>query len=314
MPQSDRANHRHVMSMPTINRPIIILGFHRSGTTLLGNLFREHPDVAFWMEPRHVWMHHFMYRRLDVLAAADATPRVIRQIHRDFGRFLAQSGRSRFAEKTPSNMVRLPFVRAVFPDAKVIHIIRDGRAATASTVRVLSRPPKPEIVKRRLRETPLWHYPAYLRKAWRMLVAPRLPGGSIPIWGPRIPGLEEWRRTLPKEEVCAKQWQEVIRTARRDAASVPPEQYREWRYEDLVTDPVRTCRQMFDFADLSWPPGFEELLRERVHAGSLSKWRGDFTPEKLQSILPHLEPLLGELGYSDAELPAPAAAMPANAK
>jgi hypothetical protein len=104
---------------------------------------------------------------------------------------------------------------------------------------------------------------------------------------------------MTKEEVCAKQWQETVRIARRDAASFPPEQYREWRYERLVMDPVRVSREMFAFAGLDWPVGLDAWLEETIHAKSLEKWRAGLTSEEVERIAPHLEPLMTELGYGD---------------
>jgi len=281
-----------------LDRPIILLGFHRSGTSMLGRIFEQHPLLAYWSEPRHVWMHHFIYRRYDVLSAADARPAVVRQIARDFEHFLsACEGRTRFAEKTPSNMVRLPFIREVFPDARIIHIIRDGRASAFSTMKVLERPPQARLVRRRMGHTPLWHYPAYIPKAWRTLVRPRLTGKTIPYWGPRIPGLRRWARELPLDELCAKQWQATLRITLRDAEYSPRDQYREWRYEDLVQTPIPVVRAMFDFGQLSWPQHLDSWLRENIHQESLTKWRENLSDEQIARIMPHLQPLLGELGY-----------------
>lgn len=33
---------------------------------MLGRIFSQHPQIGYWVEPRHVWMHYFMYRRLDL--------------------------------------------------------------------------------------------------------------------------------------------------------------------------------------------------------------------------------------------------------
>ena len=74
---------------------------------MLGRIFQHHSEVAYWPEPRHVWMHAFPYRRFDVMREEDARPGVIDKIHDEFLQFLDEQGRSRFAEKTPSNMVRL---------------------------------------------------------------------------------------------------------------------------------------------------------------------------------------------------------------
>lgn len=283
----------------SLNKPIILLGFHRSGTTLLGRIFSQHPQVAYWSEPRHVWMRDFIYRKHDVLTAADATPRVAGAIERQFEQFLKDEGGIRFAEKTPSNMVRLPFIRRAFPDARVIHIIRDGRASTLSTLDVLERPARNGVVTKRARSTPLWHYPAYIPKAWRNVIRPRLPGGSIPYWGPRIPGLRRRARTLSKAELCAWQWQQTLNIALEDACGWPSDQYREWRYEALVTNPVEVVRQMFEFAELDLSNDIESWLVETIHTDSLEKWKRGLSEEQIARIVPHLEPLLSQLGYGD---------------
>ena len=281
-----------------IQRPIFLLGFHRSGTSLLGRIFSQHPDVAYWPEPRHVWMYYYPYRRLDVMTENDATPRSIRKIHDEFSGFLDDAGRSQFVEKTPSNMVRLPFIRKVAPDCRIIHIIRDGRACTYSTVQVLRRPYTRKEVGRRMRQVPAWHYPAYIPKFWRNAVIPQLRGKPIPYWGPRIPGLRERVGRMSLEELCAWQWQQTMNFAVSDATSFMPEQYREWRYEDLVTDPVRVVREMFDFVALQFPENLETWLSGTINRHSLDKWRDNLTDDQIASINLQMEPLLSNLGYS----------------
>ena len=282
---------------PSLDRPIVLLGFHRSGTTLLGRIFSRHPDVAYLSEPRHVWMHGFPYRRFDVLGASDAKPRVAGRIRQEFSDFLRREGRTRFAEKTPSNMVRLPFIREVLPDCRVIHIIRDGRACTYSTLEVLGRPTSGSRVRKRAGEVPWWHWPAYAAKAWRTVVIPRLTRRSIPYWGPRIPGLRRVVRRLPQDEMCAWQWQETLRMARADAASFPPDQYREWRYEDLVREPVRIVGEMFTFAGLELPDEMAAWLESHMNTASLTKWSDNLDEATVRRVTARLEPLLSELGY-----------------
>ena len=84
--------------MSELQRPIIVLGAGRSGTTALAEVLRHHPDVAVWEEPKHIWRFGHAYRPHDVLTAADATPRVKRYIRDQFTEFLRASGRTRFAE------------------------------------------------------------------------------------------------------------------------------------------------------------------------------------------------------------------------
>jgi hypothetical protein len=38
----------------------------------------------------------------------------------------------RMLEKTPANAVRIPFIDALYPDARFVHVLRDGRHTTAS--------------------------------------------------------------------------------------------------------------------------------------------------------------------------------------
>jgi hypothetical protein len=60
---------------------------------------------------------------------------------RIFSDFAARHGKSRWCEKSPQHVQHLPLLREVFPSAKFIHVIRDGRANAASFHRRWKRSP-----------------------------------------------------------------------------------------------------------------------------------------------------------------------------
>ena len=130
---------------PSIARPIFITGLGRSGTTILGMLLSLHNDVGFLNEPKAIW--HLIEPSQDLnanycstggryrLTADDVTPEKKRLAHRIFSRYLSLTGASRLVDKYPEMIFRIDYLRALFPDAKVIFITRNGSDAVPSVVK-----------------------------------------------------------------------------------------------------------------------------------------------------------------------------------
>lgn len=281
--------------MKQIREPIIILGSPRSGTTMLGNLLASHPDVAYWEEPRPIWSQGHAWRDDDRLVAADLTPDIARRIDHRFSRFLADSGKSRFAEKTPGNTLRLPFIQALYPDAKIIHLMRDGRAVVASMLRLLEKPPDGSRILARLRETPPRDLPALAPLFFRDVVAPRLTGRSRKTWwGPRPPGWREWR-DLPVPTRLARQWLELVTPARRELREhFPADQWIELRYEDFIADPEIWLTKIGQTVGVRID---ETFLGEVIPGIDGDPGKIDLSPDARSAVESVAGDLLRELGY-----------------
>ena len=105
--------------------PILLIGNVRSGTSMMARLFDAHPEVTGWPEPRTVWTYADPARPHDRFDADDATPRVRRWIRRRFLAYQRRHGGLRVMEKTPSNVLRIPYVHAIFPESKLLYLIRE---------------------------------------------------------------------------------------------------------------------------------------------------------------------------------------------
>ena len=79
---------------------------------------------------------------LIILASRDATP-AIREGIREWATNEAR-GASMFVEKSPRNILRVPYVRAIFPEARIVHIVRDGRDVACSMVPACGGGDRPE--------------------------------------------------------------------------------------------------------------------------------------------------------------------------
>lgn len=127
---------KHFPQFKKVHKPIFTIGTGRSGTTVLGTLLSMHKDVGFLNEPKALW--HSIYAEEDLagsysrgaaqyrLTEHDATDGVKLTAHKLFGAYLYFSGSQRVVDKYPELVFRVPFVRALFPNAKFIFLVRNG--------------------------------------------------------------------------------------------------------------------------------------------------------------------------------------------
>ncbi|MEQ9236749.1 sulfotransferase family protein [Coleofasciculus sp. E2-BRE-01] len=132
--------------------PIFLLGVGRSGTTLLRMMLDSHPEIMCGSEAP--WITNQVIDGFPSLR--ELTQYLIKHkwgpvngltgvnediIYQQMALFIdgimstaAQSyGKTRWADKTPRNIIAVPFLYRLFPHAKFIHLFRDGRDVALST-------------------------------------------------------------------------------------------------------------------------------------------------------------------------------------
>ncbi len=281
-----------------VRKPIVIIGAHRSGTSWLLQGFRQSPELACLGEPRAIWVYGNWFRRDDVLTAKDARPAVVRYIRRRFAAAVRRAGKERLCEKTPSNALRIPFVKAVFPDARIVLIVRDGRSVFRSTEQVKNAATK-EYVRfffgHKLRATRVVEMPAYLS---RLSVGVRKLLGKPPaIWGAKPPGWREWVRRETPNHVVAKQWVGIMKCSLRDLAALDDESYRIIRYEDVIRSTREVMCPLMEFLEVKAPQDVVSFFESSAKQDRIQSWRDELPTATLEDIRPIMEPTMNQMGY-----------------
>jgi Flp pilus assembly protein TadD len=111
--------------------PVFVIGFPRSGTTLLEQMLDAHPDFCSMDERGYVYqlierMEHAGQRYpADLAGLTRNEAGQLRAVYRRLvGRTLPDLGQRRLIDKNPLNMLCLPMILRLFPEARIILCIR----------------------------------------------------------------------------------------------------------------------------------------------------------------------------------------------
>ncbi len=145
--------------------PIFVVGMNGSGTTMLLDCLDSHPNLfgfpyetrllpyffasvqkygdldrdenflRLWNDIRDIPAFRYVYRGRRPALPADwqSVPRsLVHIVDRIFAQYAQEKGKRRWCEKTPMHALHMVRLAELFPNARFIHIIRDGRACAAS--------------------------------------------------------------------------------------------------------------------------------------------------------------------------------------
>jgi hypothetical protein len=120
---------------------VFLLGFPRSGTTLLEVILEGHPNVVSLEENESMIdaVQAFMQPSSNIDAIALAPAGVLERLRAAYWRQVAATGTDvmgkLFVDKNPLNTLKLPLISRLFPDAKILFACRDPRDIVLSCFR-----------------------------------------------------------------------------------------------------------------------------------------------------------------------------------
>jgi omega-hydroxy-beta-dihydromenaquinone-9 sulfotransferase len=153
-------------------------------------------------------------------------------------------GRPRFVDKTLVNCFRVRLLNSIFPDAKFIHTIRDGRAVAFSILN------KIDIAGDRF---------ALFDVGFKDILGDKYKPDRSELYNYGLA------------------WAEFVRKG-REANAVAQNRYYEVRYEKLVTEPYDELRNIVDFCELDWYSEFEEKIPPTQNMNE--KWKQKASEEQ----------------------------------
>jgi len=250
---------------PLDDRFVFVLGSPRSGTTFLAGVIGSVPGFVDLGEvaPLKAAIPELAGLEPDQSAAR------LRKIL-SLARRVGLVGSVRPVEQTPEMAHLVTAAAIAFPQARFVHILRDGRDVACS------------LLERR-----------WLGPFGNGRDDAGVPYGSYARFWVEPERRDEFERASDARR-AAWAWRRYVTAAR-----VAGDTALELRYEDLVTDPETTAETLAAFLEAPIYP-FRRALHA-AHAGSVGRFRSDLSPAELAEVLAEAEPLLTELGYEDAD-------------
>ena len=245
-----------------VEKPIFILGTGRSGTTILGMLLSMHQDVGYLNEPKAIW--HLIHPREDVigsyskdegmyrLTSEDVTSEMCLRAERLFGAYLSTTFSQRVVDKYPELIFRVDFVRALFPDARFIFLVRNGWD-TCHSIAAWSERLGVQVNG----ETHDWW--GVNNRKWQLLVE-QLVATDVDLKD-IVEDVKNFDRHLDR---AAIEWVVTMREGLNVKQNFPDCTYTV-RFEELTTKPEETLSPLCDFCELQLDKTFLDYAQHTLH-------------------------------------------------
>lgn len=153
--------------------------------------------------------------------------------------------------KNPVLQTDLLAIQELFPDARFVHIVRDGRQAANSLAKLYR-----------------------LNNSQLLKIQHPLLRSIVPY--PRLSQLSAWMEAYGPDslDTTARVWDQSLALVRRTRPAL--RHFHELRYEDLLAAPEAQTRELLDFCGLPWPGEGASAFHEQLQGVGVIHHRNDY--------------------------------------
>lgn len=261
-------------------KKFFILGHARSGTTLLARLVRLHPAIHCNWQAHFFTREPFLKSLVDTPEAAEWLTRksnrwnhgrdlspVILRASADFilERDAAQAGKQIVGDKSPSSLIHGQAVRdmsAIYPDASLIYIVRDGRDV---------------LISERFRN--FVEDSKFLTTEDRKIISGLQVDQKPFTNGTRSIFTENFIRR------AAAGWVENLQETEAEARRLYGDQYFSLRYEDLLSTPFTEMQKLWGFLGVESAADLQTAVMAELSSNPDEEWQAKRN-DSIASFLP----------------------------
>lgn len=286
-----------------------IIGSGRCGSTLLNNIMAKHENVSFFtdFEDKHGKLGFFgrwgglLYRNNHLaltkagkqrfapteayrlisrevspiyvrpyrdLTGDDLTPWMKERFYNFFLEYYKKVGKPMFIHKY-TGWSRIGFFSEIFPQAKFVHIVRDGRAVASSWLQM---------------------------KWWG-----GYEGIDNWLWGPLSEAhMEEWNNSQNSFVTLAGiSWKILMESYQKAPVMLGPDRYLEIKYEDFLNSPVDQMKIILQFSGLEWTSAFQKQFEKfNIRKSRERAYEKDLDANQLNELEKSIADMLTRYGYN----------------
>jgi hypothetical protein len=289
---------------------IIIFGAARSGTDYLAKLLCQHFDLNYIGEQNDIWRAASGNKPSDFVPFSEVTSESLDAARTAFDLLLENTSSGRpVLEKTPANTLRPDLVYSVFPNAKYIHLVRDGRDVVVSALKKYQGDTRKITQNSDNSSGSIDGFLSNVRyklsrgitvsqiiSNWRHYLNSSLNQLGIKkhLWGPKFPGWSELIKSATDLEVAAYQWKMSVNITMSFLASKPELDLLTVRFENLLLEPEKVADELTQFLALEPKEDANDLQEKEI---SPYGWKQSLSSEQLDMVSSLIEHELQMLGY-----------------
>lgn len=151
----------------------------------------------------------------------------------------------RVIDKTPPNMYRVGFLKAMYPDAKFIYLVRNKEDNVESLINAWCHPKKFKYLYRKyLGEASIENY---LGNVWKFFIPA---------------DYKDWMTGKTIEEVCTHQYENAHQAAERAFRLMAPEDYTRVDFDDLLFNTEAEIKKICEFVGVKYTSKMQAIVKE----------------------------------------------------
>jgi hypothetical protein len=280
------------------NPPIIIIGAGRSGTNILRDSICALEGFETWPcdEINYIWRHYNRDHNSDRFLADQATPKVKNYIQRQFQALEKKTNADYVVDKTCANSLKVPFIDAIFPSAKYIFLLRDGRDVASSAKQRWTAPFKFKYIWKKVQFVPISDISYYcLRYLMNRVKKLYHIEKRLAFWGPIYADMQKDLKNSSLIEVCGIQWRECVLTAYEDLKIIDPSRLHIMNYETFVKNPEAEMKKVIHFLNVKVSDNMIKNSIRKVSSKSINMYKKHLSEKELDELEPIVKQVMGKI-------------------